>query len=220
LLASYEVERRPVALRNVERSAVHASVHQQYTAWVAEKGRGCIVSDTEEARKLKKDIADFIGDHDGENKDHGIELGYRFPNSPVVMGDARTGDVEKAAEWPPRHYTPSTAAGGRSPHVYLRDGKASIFDLYGKDFTVVDFTPGGDLSRVFEEVALGFRIPLKRVHLPDEPHVRDIWQCGAVLVRPDGFISWRSDDQSGDRLIAKDHVQNILLVAVGQRCAT
>ncbi|THC96230.1 hypothetical protein EYZ11_004308 [Aspergillus tanneri] len=202
LLASYEAERRPVALRNVERSAVHARVHSTYRGWVAAKGNESVVSETEEARKLKKDITDFVREQDGENKEHGIEMGYHFPNSPVVTRDAKTREDEKASEWPARVYTPSTAPGRRAPHVYLRDNEISIHDLFGKDYTIIDLTLGGEISRAFEEAALRLKIPLN-----------------VVLVRPDGFVSWRSEEQDGEHLVPNDYIENILLTAVGQRSA-
>lgn len=217
LLASYEVERRPVALRNVERSGIHASVHRQYSEWVAERGFDYLLKDTSEAQELKKKIADFVREHDGENKDHGIEMGYRFPGSPVIVSDEDVETSEKALVWPPRDYTPSTTPGARAPHVWLQNGQTSIFDLYGKGFTVVDFTASGEISRCFEQTALRFQIPLARVHLPDESHVRDIWQCGVALLRPDGFIGWRHSSIEPES-VSEEKIEKILQIVVG-RCS-
>ncbi|KAE8378186.1 FAD binding domain-containing protein [Aspergillus bertholletiae] len=218
LLASYEVERRPVALRNVERSGVHASVHRQYSEWVAQKGLNCLLKDTSEARELKKKIADFVQEHDGENKDHGIEMGYIFPNSPVIISDGDPETFETTNVWPARNYTPSTIPGRRAPHVWLQDGQTSIVDLYGKGFTVVDFTASGEISRCFEEVASRLQVPLMRVHLPDECNVRDIWQCAAAILRPDGFVAWRHSSFKSEPL-SDEEVEDILQVVVGQRSA-
>ncbi|KAH8807752.1 FAD binding domain-containing protein [Xylogone sp. PMI_703] len=209
LLKSYNDERRSVAFRNVERSGHHFSVIGKYIELVGEGGK--LLSTTEEAKNLKKRITEHLQSNDGENKDHGIEMDYRFPDSYVVIKD---GSKEK--EWNPRNYTPSTTPGSRAPHVYLRDDKTSIFDLYGEDYTIVDFTSSGKVSASFEEVAKSLGIPLKRVHLPSEQHVRSIWERDIVLVRPDGIVSWRSDNQGADTLDA-EAIKHVLLVSVGQR---
>ncbi|RFU23973.1 hypothetical protein B7463_g12365, partial [Scytalidium lignicola] len=157
LLQSYNTERRPVTLRNVERSDLHFSVVTTYIGMASEKGTDVLLSATEEAK---------------------------FPDSPVVVND---GSEEK--EWNPSHYTPSTWPGVRAPHVFLKDGTTSIFDLYGENYTVIDFTADGIISQEFQEAASSIRVPLKRVHLPSEPHVRSVWERGVVLVRPDGFLA-------------------------------
>ncbi|KAL2837115.1 FAD binding domain-containing protein [Aspergillus pseudoustus] len=209
LLKSYNLERRPVAVRNVERSMVHASVHQQYTEWVTEKGPDSILSDSKEAQELKSEIRNLVQENDGENKDHGIELGYRFPHSPIIISEV-TAAEDEAEEWPAREYIPSTAPGGRAPHVFLRDGTTSIFDLYGKGFTIIDFTRLGRHSEAFKQAASEFGIPLKVVHLPNEPHVRDVWKCTVALLRPDGFVSWRSNDE-GESVPLTTNIRKILL---------
>lgn len=35
-------------------------------------------------------------------------------------------------------------------------------------------------------------VPLNVVHIPDEQHVRMIWERDAVLVRPDDHVAWRA----------------------------
>ncbi|KAI9929414.1 hypothetical protein MW887_000884 [Aspergillus wentii] len=215
LLASYEIERRPVGLRNVERSRVHASVHEGWARIAAERGQDVLLSDTDESRKVKQDIANFVNTNDGENKDHGIEMGYSFPDSPVVVTEVRTAQ-EKEPEWSPRHYMPSTKPGSRAPHVYLQDGKTSILDLYGMDYTVVDFTLDGEISKVFEDTAQKLSVPIQRVHLPDEPHVASIWQKSVVLVRPDGFVAWRSDDRPGQVSVTAQLAEDIISRTVGR----
>lgn len=216
LLRSYSIERRPVALRNVERSGVHHSVHATYSQWAAEKGPDLILSDTEEARKLKRKIAEHVLRYDGENKDHGIEMGYSFPNSPVVIP---SGDEDGGKEMHPRDYIPSTKPGVRAPHIFLADGKTSIFQLYGDGYTIFDFTSEGYFAKAFKNVAASLLVPLKAVHLPDEPHARSIWQRDIVLVRPDGFVSWRSTNPPEENLKDNTEIQNIILISVGQRMA-
>jgi hypothetical protein len=114
-------------------------------------------------------------------------MGYRYGGSPIVLSDGETGTEP---EWFPTHYVPSTWPGHRAPHVFLSDGRP-IFDLYGEDYTLVDFTPDG---RGAELVALDDKHAIVHVHLPNEPNARKVWERNFVLVRPDGHVSWRSDD--------------------------
>lgn len=193
LLDSYESERRPVGARNIERSGVHFSVHALYCGWCKDSP-GLSSADTEDGQIFRKKIAEHVNIHDGENKDHGIELGYRYNGSPVVVGE--DGATEPA--WSERHYIPTTWPGARAPQVLLANGKVSIYDLFGSgnQYTLVDFTIDGAYVRVFEEVAKKAAIPLKTVHLPNEPHVHKTWERDAVLVRPDDHVAWRSPEAS------------------------
>ena len=211
LLDSYELERKPVAMRNIEHSGVHWEVHAAYWGWVRESEEGLIAARTEAGDKFRKRIANHVTELDGENKDQGIELGYRCNGSPVVVPDT---EVEEPM-WEKRSYVPSTWPGSRVPHVYLKDGKTSIFDLFGNRFTLVDFTAHGIFIAVFDEAARNLKIPLKLVHLPSESRVRKIWERDAVLVRPDDHVAWRAS-VSGN---AKVGAEEILLVAVGKTSA-
>ncbi|KAH6685811.1 FAD binding domain-containing protein [Plectosphaerella plurivora] len=187
LLDSYEIERKPVAVRNIERSGVHHQVHFDYGGWFRELGRGAVVGDSPELRAVLDKTVKHVAAHDGENQDHGIEMDYRFPDSPVVFGR----DGVNQAEWNPRTYVPSTFPGSRAPHVFLQNGKTSIMDLYGRAFTVVDFTEYGQLSNEFAAKAQELRIPLTRLHLPAETHAAKVWGHQVVLIRPDDHVAWR-----------------------------
>ena len=214
LLDSYELERRPVALRNVERSGKHQSVHWEYCKWVKQQGAETVLSSSEEGTALKRKIEAYVMEHDGENKDHGIEMGYRHNGSPVVLVDKD----EKEPEWSVRDYIPSTWPGSRAPHLFLEsDPKTSIFDLYGPDYTIVDFTSDAAQSVQFCIVAERLNIPLKQVSLPSEPHVRKIWERDLVLIRPDGFVAWRS--RLGNPNLDDATIENVLLIALGQVCS-
>lgn len=214
LLESYEFERRPVALRNVERSGQHQSVHWEYCNWVKNAGGSTILSQDQNGKELKSKIKTWVEEHDGENKDHGIEMGYRHNGSPVVLNYPG----EKEPKWSVRDYIPSTWPGSRAPHVFLSDGTTSILDLYGPDYTIVDFSASGSGGQEFCSVAKTHGIPLKHVHLPDEDHVRTIWGRNFVLIRPDGFVAWRSEREGEEASPTTADIKEVLLIAVGQHC--
>lgn len=192
LLPSYELERRPVALRNIERSGVHWSVHAAYTSWCKEQP-GVVTATSEEGQKLRERIAQLVITRAGENTDHGIEMGYRYSHSGIVL----LSDDDDPHEEPPceeHEYIASTWPGARAPHVLLKDGRNSIHDLFGKgpEYTLVDFTDQGLYIAGFRPVFQQHGIPVQMVHLSEEKHVRSIWERDAVLIRPDDHVAWRS----------------------------
>ncbi len=188
LLESYEQERRPVAIRNIDHSGHHSSIHQTYINWVREQKKATVLAQTGEGEKLRKRIADHVRHNDGENKDHGIEMGYRYNDSPVIVPDHEV----QEPEWNLRQYIVSTWPGTRAPHVFLADGETSIFDLFGRAYTCVDFSEHGGFAAEFAEVAKELQMPLEIVHLPKEKHVRAVWGRDAFIIRPDDHVAWRA----------------------------
>jgi hypothetical protein len=217
LLDSYEVERRPVAVRNIGRSGDHSSVHATYIQWVLSEGKEKVIAPTEGGKELRKRIADHVELHDGENKDHGIEMGYRYNDSPVVvLTDARSDEPE----WNTKDYIPSTWPGARAPHVFLRDGKTSIYDHFGPEYTFIDFTPNATLAAHCTALCQRLGIPIKVVHLSDEPHVHSVWgKRDAYLIRPDDHVAWRAAAAKLNDTIEQDSIEDVLLIATGQKSA-
>jgi hypothetical protein len=210
LLRSYEAERRPVAVRNIDHSGVHAAVHFEWWEWCQKVGNEVVTSKTEDGRKLRTQIANHLQEHDGENKDQGIELDYRYNNSPVIVPDKNS----REPAWMAAQYTPSTWPGARAPHVFLADGKTSIFDLFSSNYTLIDFSKDGKWAKMFHSVAKTLAIPLKAVLLPNEAHAQSIWGRAAFLIRPDDHVAWRAASDAQ----AEVDIEEVLLIAVGQRC--
>ena len=187
LLASYEPERKPVAVRNVERSGVHFGVHQQLTDLFEGEDPRQADEDTEEARKLRAKIHNYYQEHDNENKDFGIELGYRY-TSPVIVPD----DTATEPPWTPSQYTPTTWPGGRPPHIFLSDG-TPIFDQLGKHWTLFTFSDQGCGREYLAEAAGALGVPLKVVDLSQEKLAKQLYESNLVLIRPDHHVAWRAD---------------------------
>lgn len=141
----------------------------------------------------------------------GTVMGYRYNDSPIVIPDSTASEPPVSVT----EYTPSTWPGARAPHVFLSDGTTPIFDLYGPDFTLVDFSPDGRASQEFVVVASTLRIPITRLHLPEETHCREVWERDVVLVRPDGFVSWRCAPEGAESLDSAA-VLEVLLIAAGK----
>ncbi|KFZ22886.1 hypothetical protein V502_02631 [Pseudogymnoascus sp. VKM F-4520 (FW-2644)] len=208
LLYAYEKERMPVAVRNIERSMVHWNVLDEFDQIAQNAGSHTLSSASEEGKQLRARIAEYFLSHDGENKDQGIEMDYRYNKSPIVVPDLEA--LEPS--WSPRRYTPSTWPGARVPHVFLADGNTSIYDKFGRGYTIVDFSKDGHWATEFAKVAARQKVPLRTVRLPQEKHAAQIWERNAVLVRPDDHVAWRAPANSD----AHVSVEEILKIATGR----
>ena len=187
LLESYEQERRPIGLRNRDASG-----------WAAE-GMGIwrravrpqIRDDTPEGEAVRAQVTALALQHHRRVHDMiGVEFGYSYAGSPLIAEEA--GNV---AEWQTTIYEPHTRPGIRIPHIWLKDGRA-MQDVLSQDFTLVDLTNGADTAAIEAAFAV-IGAPLEVVRL-DEPHVREVYECSLLLLRPDLHIAWRGDAPPDD----------------------
>jgi len=86
--------------------------------------------------------------------------------------------------------------------VWLEDG-VSIFDRFGRDFTLLRFGGGTDAGAI-ESAARKHGLPLAIVDIAGE-EARDLYARDLVLVRPDHHIAWRGNaaPENADSLIAR-----------------
>jgi hypothetical protein len=181
LLDSYEIERRPVGLRNMRTSLRHLGVHLTAGRMMRD---GVPLSE----------VAAYLQAERGENEYAGVELGYRYTGSPVVPDEE---GPEPA--WRPDRYLPTTWPGGRPPNVPLPED-TDLFDLLGPDFTLVDFAADGRAEPLLH-AASRQGVPMTHREIRDT-NARRVWeQQDLVLVRPDQHVAWRGrrppDDCAG-----------------------
>ncbi|CAG9988752.1 unnamed protein product [Clonostachys byssicola] len=209
LLKTYETERKPIAYQNVQRSGVHMGVHLKAVQLLGDRPE-LIESSSPEGVSLRKALSQHYNENDGENRDMGIEMGYRY-DSPVCLPDS----TSTKPGWEPRGYLPTTWPGSRAPHVILSD-KSSIFDHLGPFFTLVEFQDKEaehSRSRWFIIAANALNIPLKLTQLRGEALAEKIWERPLVLVRPDGHVAWR-----GYRVDTLSQASGILEAVLGYHC--
>lgn len=194
LLHTYELERWPVVTTNVERSGVHNAVHLRAVEMLGAGGGvstldGCKGPAT--AQQLRGALHKLYQENDGENKDLGIEMGYRYV-SPVCIPGPKDAS---APAWVPEAYRPTTIPGSRPPHVFLSDGTA-ISDHFGKHYTLVEFVGSvrAETGSAFViDAARSIGMPLTYVRLENENKAAQLWEQPLVLVRPDQHVSWRAE---------------------------
>ncbi|MGW6711716.1 FAD-dependent monooxygenase [Streptomyces globisporus] len=186
LLDSYEAERRPVGLRNMAMSRQHLDVHFQFMRIGREGGTA-----QEQGR--------FLSAQPGENTYEGIYLDYRYAGSPIVCPDG-------AAEPPSDllRYVPSTWPGSRPPSLILENGD-QLFDLFGREFTLLDMVGDGRAGPLLAAAAER-GLPVRHI-VVEEARVRELWDCDLALVRPDQHIAWRGDFSPADPFEIVDRVR-------------
>lgn len=211
LMKSYELERRAIMIRALERSDHHMRQHVPWLIKSAEN-QNIINADTPDGEALRKELGDYITASGPDCTCRGIEMDSRY-SSPVIYKDS---DGTKEPDWDMFRYTPSTWPGMRAPHVFLKDGKTSTLDLYGPGWSLFEFTSFSlqpTAIPMFIEEALKRNFPLKPVHVQDEDHVRAIWERDIVLVRPDGHVAWRSNTAPS----SDSEIEDILDVVLGRK---
>ncbi|WP_246562405.1 FAD-dependent monooxygenase [Streptomyces roseirectus] len=172
LLDSYPSERRPVGLRNLHTSHRHLGVHLTAGALLR-------------AGAPLDAVAAHLDAERGENEYRGVELGYRYRDSPVICHE----DTPEP-HWSPGRYTPTTWPGGRPPGLLLDDG-TPILDRLAPSFTLVDFTGDGRAHPLLAE-ATAQGLPLSHTVITDT-HARELWERDLVLLRPDHHVAWRGN---------------------------
>jgi 2-polyprenyl-6-methoxyphenol hydroxylase-like FAD-dependent oxidoreductase len=192
LLASYEIERRPVALRNV-RQATENFVRDRKRAIDPAIASATPAGEAARAALREK----IVGTQSRQYVSDGTALGYRYDPSPICIPDGSAAPPDTIVE-----YHPNAIPGSRAPHVVL-DGVRSILDLFGAGFVLLTF--GAD-ARASESIGAAFAragVPLT-VQAIDSPAAAALYECRLVLVRPDGHVAWRAGaaPDDADALVA------------------
>jgi len=183
LLDTYEAERHPVGL---------LTMRQALALWGSRIGEGV-------AREGEAPL-DYAA----------VAFGYRY-QSPAVVGA-------------PSHLPPALSSvelngqpGTRAPHVWLeRDGERfSTVDLFGDGFVLLTGAEGGAWVAAARSIAHP-ALEIYQIGDGEIADANDLWtsaygvaEDSAVLVRPDGFVAWRSEGATTDPVAA-------LTAAIGQ----
>lgn len=181
LLASYETERKPIGHRNtafaramadsIGRMALPAELEDDSAAGVA----------------ARVAIGQQLTDHCSREFDiPGIHFGVFYGGSPIVWTEK---GAAPADDW--HHYTPHATPGARAPHWWVDDG-VSIFDRFGRDFTLLKLGSSQLDTRAIEGAAAARKVPLSIVAIRGND-ARALYAADLVLIRPDHHVAWRGN---------------------------
>ncbi|MFJ8027876.1 FAD-dependent oxidoreductase [Streptomyces sp. NPDC096311] len=181
LLKSYDAERRPVAEATSARASSR-SVEHSHPGYIPAPGAA--------------------GPGGKKGGILNVALAYRYPRGAVLGAD-------QSAPIVPDGLRLTGEPGSRAPHMWLnRAGtRVSTLDLYER--SMVFLTSSDKWHSAAKEVAQKLSVPLDAYRIgsgadaelspasdTDWAEVHGVTEDGAVLVRPDGFVAWRSEGPS------------------------
>lgn len=193
LLDSYEVERKPVAARNLGFST------RNFSAWKTVPDTKAILDDTVEGARQRAEVGEGLrASTRVEWESLGLQIGHRYEGSPICVPDGTPPTPDDYSI-----YVPTARPGSRAPHVWLADGR-SMLDLFGRGFVLLAF--GDAPTDGFENAAARRGVPLRVERIADGG-IAALYEFPLVLVRPDGHVAWRG--------MSGDDAQEILDIARG-----
>lgn len=213
LLESYSAERAPVARQIVTRA--NKSIEEFGPIFKAlglldsvdpvkmQENMDARCGTTPEAEAQRNAIRDAIAYKVYEFDAHGVEMNQRYASKAVVTdGQAEPPFTEDAD----LHFQQTSWPGARLPHAWLfsdAGGKTSTLDLCGHGcFSLLSGPGGAEWAKAAAAVGKELGIEIK-VHMigPRRPwqdftgdwaRINEISDSGALLVRPDHHVAWRS----------------------------
>jgi 2,4-dichlorophenol 6-monooxygenase len=213
LLDTYEAERRPVVARNAQRSLENAVNHLAIVASAGVSPEQGAEENREALRRVwsgeprdadhRSTVLAGIRRQSMEFNEHNVEYGFAYESAAIVPD----GTPEPENPDDIRIQIPSTRPGSPLPHAWIEDvdgERRPIKELVRPGaFLVIAGEDGTAWCEAAKQVAGELDLPLEAVrigHLDGDlfdPRCawlrrREFGPEGAVLVRPDRFVAWRS----------------------------
>ncbi|NKJ71821.1 hypothetical protein GFL38_05880 [Rhizobium leguminosarum bv. viciae] len=182
LLDTYELERRPVAVRNTGFARAFAESIGNYVP------KPDIEADSDLGSDLRREAGAYLEAHGrSEFNIPGVTFGARYDHSPIILaeGEGQAPDL-------PEVYVPNAAPGGRAPHIWL-NSQTSLFDRFGFEWTLLRLRPSSSPGTEFVAAARMAGMDLTVIDI-EEDQLWAIYREPLVLIRPDQVIAWRGDD--------------------------
>lgn len=190
LLDSYELERRPIALRNTT-----AARELNIRLGTVERP-ATMAEDSPDGAATREKVGAALAEYGRLTLDTiGVQLGARYDGSPVVDSGDATPPPDSFTT-----YTPSSVPGGRAPHLWLDEfhgPHGSLFDRLGVGFTLLRLGGAAPSTTGLELVARERHLPLTVLDVA-APVARELYQRDLVLIRPDQHVAWRGNRLPAD----------------------
>lgn len=161
-----------------------------------------LFEDTDKGHSFRAQVARIIDTQAIEFCAHGIELGFRYSKGFVVHDGSLPTDRDPLG----LKYYPTTQPGHRLPHAWIETGNnvISTHDLVQDRpvFALITDSEGGDWEIAAKNIFKNRGIEVVVAQIGDKCLYRDyddrwdglkgIQSGGAILVRPDNMVAWRS----------------------------
>lgn len=214
LLDTYEAERLPVSVDGADWALLAFMNHGVIDAGIGlvpgapvevnKTAFEALFSDSRLGRALRARAEVAIGTQTWEFQAHDVEIGFTYASRAIV--DDGTEPI--ARDDMGRIYQPNTRPGSRLPHAWLaREGeRVSTHDLVKPgSLVLITDAAGTEWGEAAEAVQakLGVAIEVVRIGADAEDvdgtwaRYRGVEDGGAVLVRPDNHVAWRTQSASG-----------------------
>jgi 2-polyprenyl-6-methoxyphenol hydroxylase-like FAD-dependent oxidoreductase len=208
LLETYEAERLPVAEFNGEQ-CMHNTREMEKTGFLTQDKGFLSIIETDEGKEAWNAIAEGINAQRDLVASHGQQFGFQYDSSAVVP------DGTEMIESSVAEYRPTARPGARAPHSWVksRGEVISTIDVYDGGFTL--FTGldnsawASSADRLREELGIPLSVwGLGTDLVPVDETVADLLDrygvaaAGALLIRPDGFVGFRSPGRPDDEYSA------------------
>ncbi|MBC7203996.1 MAG: FAD-dependent monooxygenase, partial [Pusillimonas sp.] len=180
LLATYELERRPLAVRNTTYAKTFADSLGLYVP-APEIEEDSIAGD-----QARNEAGKYLEAHGrAEFNIPGITFGGRYDGSPAIVPDGSAPPPDTANE-----YTATACPGGRPPHCWLSEEK-SLYDAFGFEWTLLCMNPDNVYTGDFEDQAKHRGLDLTVISVPQARH---LYEADYALIRPDQIVAWRGNE--------------------------
>ncbi len=182
-------EMMPIAKRN---TAAAASMARKISSWQVPAHVNLDGDDEIPCATRRKLGAQFTGEDAIQYNTCGIELGYSFAGSDIIIPDG-TDPVADGIDV----YVPNTRPGARAPHAWVSEDQSIIDVFYQHGFSLLDFSspPDEDLHSLWKAEAKSLGVPMKffcNHQLGNS--ARQLYETRFVLIRPDMHVLWRSNE--------------------------
>jgi len=204
LLESYEVERIPVAEFNGEKMMENTR-QMEKTGFLSQDKSLLSVIETDAGEHVRRAIAEGIPAQRDQLASHGQQFGYQYTRGAIVP-DGTEMVVSGVAE-----YRPTARPGARAPHswVRFRGERISTIDVYDGGFVLLAGPDNAGWVTAADQVRAELAVPVKVFGLgtdlaPVDELIDDLLKrygldpSGALLIRPDGFVGFRSTNRADD----------------------
>ena len=182
LLDSYQLERRPLAVRNTGYARQFADSIGLFEAATE------LEDDSTQGLAARVVASDYLNGHvRREFNIPGVTFGGRYDASPIIVNDGTTAPPDAA-----NSYAPCATPGGRPPHAWLPDGR-SLFDTFHSEWTLLVLGPEPADTAAFETAGQARGLELKVVH-QGSGEILALYEAPMVLIRPDQIVAWRGHD--------------------------